>query len=98
MSFFKKLTSLFSTPSPSIKDSYYITVQCSRCGEQVKARVNMNNDLSIEYGEETGKTIYFCRKTLIGEKQCFQQIQVELTFDQNRKLINRRIHGGQFID
>lgn len=98
MSFFKKLANFFSAPAPSTKDSYYITVRCSRCGEQVEARVNMNNDLSIEYGEETGKTTYFCRKILIGEKQCFQQIQVELTFDENKNLKNRQIHGGQFVE
>lgn len=98
MSFFKKLSNLFFPANPVPKDSYLITVRCSRCGEKVQARVNMNNDLSVDYDEATGKTTYFCRKVLIGEKQCFQQITVELTFDQDRKLKDRQVLGGDFVD
>jgi hypothetical protein len=98
MSFFKKLSSLFSPTNPASKDYYPIAVRCNRCGEKVQARVNMNNDLSIEYDETSGKTTYFCRKVLIGEKQCFQQITVELTFDQDRKLKDRQVFGGEFVN
>jgi len=98
MSILKKLSSLFSAPRPTAMDSYLVTVRCNRCGEEIQARVNLNNDPSINYGEGTGKTTYFCRKILIGEKQCFQQVEVELTFDENKKLKDRQIHGGQFIN
>jgi hypothetical protein len=98
MSFFKKLSSLFFPTNPAPKDSYLVTVRCNRCGEKVQARVNMNNDLSIDYDEPTGKTSYFCRKVLIGEQQCFQQITVELTFDQDRKLKDRQVFGGEFVN
>jgi hypothetical protein len=33
----------------------------------------------------------------VGSKRCFQPIEVELTFDANRKVIAREITGGQFI-
>lgn len=98
MSFFKKLSSLFSAPISAPINIYPITVRCNSCGEEIQARINMNNDLSINYGEETGKTTYFCRKVIIGENQCFQKIEVELTFDQNHKLKDRQIHGGQFVN
>jgi hypothetical protein len=29
---------------------------------------------------------------------CFQRIEVELTFDENRKLVDRQIQGGVFVD
>ena len=97
MSFFKKLSSLFTAPSITTRDSYLVTVRCNRCGEEIQARINLNNDLSIDYGEGTGKTTYFCRKVLMGDKQCFQQIEVELTFDETKKLKGHQVHGGQFV-
>jgi len=77
MGLFKKLSDLFSAPEgrPEKRDeaSYWVAVRCSRCGETLRTRVNLHNDLSIEYGEGGGETTYFCRKTLIGDKLCFQR-------------------------
>jgi len=95
MSFFKKIGNFFSSKSGAPMGS--ITVKCNRCGELIQARVNLYNDLSLEYDEE-GKGIYFCRKVLIGEGRCFQRVEVELTYDANRKLLSREITGGQFIE
>jgi hypothetical protein len=50
------------------------------------------------YGSSESDVTYFCRKVLMGEKRCFQQIEVELTFDRNRKLTERKIKGGKFAD
>jgi len=95
MSFFKKLTSKFSPSTGSDSDSYWIYVRCNRCGETIRARVNLYNDLTPNY-EEGGST-YFCRKVLMGESLCFQRIEVSLTFDQNRKVIDQQATGGKFI-
>ncbi|HNB53311.1 MAG TPA: hypothetical protein PK530_15275 [Anaerolineales bacterium] len=98
MSFFKKLSSLFTSSAPrQDADSYWLKVQCNRCGEVIEARVNMLNDLSLDYGEGE-KTTYFCRKVLMGSQLCFQQIEVTLTFDVNRKLHDRQISGGKFVE
>ena len=96
MGFFKKLTSIFGAPGGSYDPSYWLEVQCSRCGEIIRARVDMRNDLSIDYEDDIPR--YYCRKVLMGEQRCFQQIEVELTFDSNHKLIDRRIRGGKFVD
>ena len=95
MGIFKKISSLFSTPSEA--NVYWIEARCRRCGEVVRARVNLNNDLSVEYGEGD-KTAYFCRKTLMGTGRCFQRIEVELRFDGNKRLVERQISGGAFVD
>jgi hypothetical protein len=95
MSIFEKISAIFKAP---IQDySYWITVRCKRCGEIIKARVDLRNDPSINYDDERG-TVYYCRKVLIGEEYCFEKIEVELIFDANRKLIDRHIVGGEFID
>lgn len=96
MDFLKKIGSLFSSsggPEPLV---YWTYVKCSRCGEKIRSRVDLRNDVSIEYDD--GPTTYFTRKTLIGDRGCYQPVEVELTFDSRRQLINQEIKGGVFID
>jgi hypothetical protein len=98
MRFFKKISSLFSSsPSQQDADNYWLKVQCHRCGEMIEARVNMLNDLRLDYGEGE-KTTYFCRKVLMGAGHCFQKIEVALTLDGNRRLLDRQISGGKFVE
>lgn len=95
MNFLKKLSGYLKAP---IEDySYWVNVRCNRCGEMISTRVDLRNDPSVNYSGDKGKT-YFCRKVLIGEKYCFQKIEVLLTFDKNHKLIDREINGGVFVD
>lgn len=96
MSFFKKIQSLFSSPSGRDKRSLWIYVRCGKCGELIKGRVDLYNDLSIQY-DEAGDTTYFCRKVFIGSKRCYSPIEVELSFNKNRVLQNQEIKGGEFI-
>jgi hypothetical protein len=100
MGFFKKLSDIFSPSSPQKTSDFaaYFTVKCNRCGELIKARINLRNDLSLMDNSNPSHPTYFCRKVLIGEKRCFQTIEVELTFDSKRNIINRQISGGTFID
>jgi hypothetical protein len=96
MSFFKKIAQIVSPPADS--NVYWVYAKCNRCGETLRARINLNNDLSIIYGDKQSKDTYFCRKVIMGTDKCFQRIEVELTFDKNRKLLNREIQGGRFMD
>ena len=74
-------------------------MQCSRCGEKLQARVDTWNELTPDYeGNSDDPSSYFCRKVLVGEKLCFQPIELSLTFDKNRKLINQEITGGKYIE
>ncbi len=109
MNFLKRLASIFSAPSSSPGRYYYIYVTCGRCGEKIRGRVDLHNDLSIDYGvredsEESqppageGNVTYFCRKVLIGEQRCYQPIEVELTFDKDHRLLDQKIKGGKFIE
>ena len=97
MSILKKITNLIFPPSGVDANAYWVTAKCKRCGETIRARINLNNDLSIEYGEH-GKNTYICRKTLMGEGHCFQRVEVVLTFDANKRLLSREITGGDFVD
>jgi hypothetical protein len=96
MSIFKKIGKFLSA-SPDKSPVYWLYVQCNHCGEKIKTRLNLYNDLSVHYGEKNDKDTYFCRKVIIGTQRCYRQIEVELTFDRNRKLLDRQITGGTFI-
>ncbi len=103
MGIFKKLSGMFSTPGRNEGVSYWYSVQCNRCGEHIRARVDLRNDLSVLYGDEAAANAgasegYYTRKVIIGENLCFQKIEIELTFDKNRKVIDRKISGGVFLE
>jgi len=97
MGFFKQLGKLFAPGSKSDQWVQWVSVQCGRCGEVIRGRIDLRNDLSIQYGED-GSPTYFTRKVFMGEGHCFQQVEVELTFDKDRRLTGRQISGGEFVD
>ena len=92
----KFLQKLFGgSPASSQKRDYIFSVKCLRCGEIIEGRVDLNNDLSVEY--ETDGDVYYARKTLMGENRCFQRMEVELKFTPSRELLERHITGGEFV-
>lgn len=97
MGFLNRIGKFFSSAGSGDESAYWVYVKCKRCGEQLSSRIDLNNDLSVEYGSGSDPT-YFCRKMLVGGTGCFQRIEVELTFDENRKLLDRQISGGEFIE
>ena len=89
------LQKLFGSSSASPqKHEYTFSVKCLRCGEIIQGRVNLDNDLSVEY--EEGGDVYYARKILMGENKCFQRMEVELKFTSGRELLEKHITGGEF--
>ena len=87
----------FLSPRRRTAERYIpLYVQCQRCGEKIRARVDLWNELSPDY--EDGTLSYFSRKVLMGSGICFQQIEVRLRFDANRKLVDQEVSGGGAID
>ena len=94
MGFLKKL---FGGVTARPEKRYYtFNVKCNRCGEVIEGRVDLDNDLSLDY--EGDSTVYFVRKGLVGNNRCFQQIEVEMKFTPARTLIEQNVTGGQFIN
>ena len=98
MSLFDKVRAAFSGGSSAsqARQLYEFAVQCRRCGDVLPVYVNLQNDLSQDYERD----VWFVRKLISGSgaNRCFQQIEVQLTFDANKKLIEREITGGIFVD
>ncbi len=98
MTFFKKLFGPSASSASAPKGNFYpFAVKCRRCGEVIQGQVNVFNDPSLEY-DENGKPYFTCRKVLMGSGACFQQIEVILKFDEPRRLLDRQITGGEFVE
>jgi hypothetical protein len=93
MSFLKKL---FSGGSAQPEKRYHtFQVKCNRCGEIIEGRVDLNNDLSVDY--EGDREAYHVRKVLMGSNKCFQRVEVEFEFSSSRELLERHATGGEFV-
>lgn len=94
MSFLKNLFN--STPAKPKKHYYTFQVKCNRCGEIIEGRIDLDNDLSIEY--EDNREVYYVRKGLLGSGRCFQQINVDIKFSSTRAVIEEHVQGGTFVE
>jgi hypothetical protein len=92
MGFLKKL---FGGEAAKPEKRYYVfQAKCNRCGEIIEGRVDLDNDLSLS---DEGDN-YIVRKGLVGANRCFQQIEVEMTFNSARELIEKSMRGGTFVE
>ena len=90
------LQRLFGGLSAKPEKRYYtFSVKCLRCGEIIEGRIDLDNDLSVEY--EAGRDVYVGRKVLMGANRCFQRMEVDLKFTYNRELIDQEVKGGEFV-
>jgi hypothetical protein len=97
MSFFKKLFN--PQPAKPADFAYWITVKCNRCEEIIHTRIDLRNDLSLDYDKGVGGgASYYCHKTLIGSERCYQPIDIDLSFNASHKLVSRQVSGGEFVD
>ncbi|MDF1500846.1 MAG: hypothetical protein P1P76_10285 [Anaerolineales bacterium] len=87
---------LFTKPAQK-RGKIPIYVRCDRCGEVLTTAVNLQHDLSVEYGDNPREDTYIARKTLIGSNLCFQRVDVELHFDAQKRVVADEVTGGTLI-
>jgi hypothetical protein len=95
MGFFDRLKRIFSPSGPAAR-YHHFQVRCNRCGEILEGRLDQYNDPSLEF--EDNKTIYFCRKVLMGSGPCFQQVETTFKFDESRNILEKEVSGGEFVE
>ncbi len=97
MGFLAHITSLFKGGERREENVHREYVRCSRCGEKIAVRVDLQSELTTQY--EGSEGVYYVRKGVLGSgrARCFQMIEVELYFDAERNLVSRNIAGGEFI-
>ena len=79
---------------------YRVRVRSRRCGEILETRIDLHNDLAAQYDERGQVSGYYVRKILqgSGKERCFDSVEVELFFEARRQLVDRKAHGGEFVD
>lgn len=103
MSFLKKLASLFAGGAGSEEAHVqHVYLRCNACGEPLSVRIDTRNDLSPEWHDTSASgpdrpDYYTCRKTVIGGGRCYRSIDVEMTFDRNRRLESQHAAGGTVL-
>ncbi len=97
MSWRQRFRKLFAPPNEErfSRRSYWVRVRCQRCGEILSARVDLQNDLSFDYGSQE----YRVHKVIVGsgENRCFQRIEVQMRFDKQKRLVDIDVHGGEEV-
>ncbi len=93
MNFLQKFFGGFSAKRE--KRYYNFSVKRLRCAQVIEGRVDLDNDLSVEY--EEGRDIVYARKVLMGNSICFQHVEVALKFKPRRELIERNASGGDSV-
>jgi len=97
MSIWKKISGLLAPEGNDDKRAFRVYVRCDRCQEAIRLRVDLYSDLSIQYGEGKDDEVLFTRKMIMGNRDCFERILVELSFDKHRRLKDKSIENGTFI-
>ncbi len=73
----------------------HLYIKCQRCGTPVHVRIDLNNDLSAEYGDTAAEGYHLIKEVM--DDRCFRLMRAELHFDARRREVSREIEGGTFI-
>jgi hypothetical protein len=93
------LRSMLSGGSDSAGDAnaYWVYVQCAKCGEALKVRVDRRYDLMQEFSDQDRVSGYTLYKAIIGSNRCFQPINVTQRLDASHKVKSQEISNGRFL-
>jgi hypothetical protein len=93
------LRSLLSGGSAEAGDAnaYWVYVQCAKCGEVLKVRVDRRYDLMQEFADQDRVSGYSLHKDIIGSNRCFQPIHVTQQLDAGFKVKSQEITNGRFL-
>ena len=97
MSFWSRITSLFAGGG-SGKRMLNIYALSRRCNEPIAGQVDLFNELSRT--EDDGDATFYTRKVLhtSGERRCFDQVEVNLWFDRNKRVLRYEVEGGRWLE
>jgi hypothetical protein len=83
--------------TPGDANAYWVYVQCAKCGEALKVRVDRRYDLMQEFEDQDRVSGYSLHKAVIGSNRCFQPIHVTQRLDTSYKVKTQEITNGRFL-
>ena len=98
MSFWSRIANLITGGGASGNRMLNIYVLSKRCNEPIAGQVDLFNELSRT--EDDNDYTFFTRKVLhtSGENRCFDQVEVNLWFDRNKKVADHSVDGGRWLE
>lgn len=90
MGLINQLKSRFTTPADP--NALWLYVKCKRCGTPLAVRVDLRNELSVDY--ESGG--YVLTKEMMDNK-CFTLMRAAIRFDAKRNIVEQKVEQGEFI-
>ncbi len=99
MGIFDKLSSWLKQASQARREADFIPfkIKCEKCGEEIIIKVNRRTDLQNLYLESGGQGVAFNLKKEILGKKCSNLIQIDIDFNRNYQIMEKRISGGSFL-
>lgn len=97
MGILDKLKAAFGGSGRGRDDGLYVYIRCDRCGDVVRVRINMANELQQQFAEGDGVDGYSLRKGVV-DARCFRPMEMTMTFDSGRRELGRDVEGGRFVD
>jgi hypothetical protein len=89
---FDKIRELFTGSSEGDSEGMYFHVKCGKCGTPLRIRVDKRHDLRRDF-DQGG---YVVDKDLM-DSTCFRLFHFTIRFDDNHRIVERDIEGGEFI-
>ncbi len=80
---------------PRDDSGLYFYIRSKRSGEIVRVRLDLNQFTPLYEGDKL--TGYFVRKTVVGQRS-FERMEAEFNFDANKRLIDKTVTGGEFVE
>ena len=98
MSFWTRFANLFKGGAGSGNRLLSIYALSRRCNEPVAGQVDLYNELSRS--DDDSDYTFYTRKVLhtSGEKRCFDQVEVHLWFDRNKRVARHEVDGGHWLE
>ena len=97
----------FGGSNGSVDRGVYMYVQCNRCQDVVRVRINMSSEASEISDEpeddedlsglEYGGAKYIVSKGVVDSK-CFRPMKLRVLFDSRRKQVDQAVDGGTVVD
>lgn len=100
MGIFDRIAAKMKQAAEKRREADFITfrVKCNKCGEEIVVRVNRRTDLQNLYldpGEEGAA--FNLKKEILGKK-CPNLIRIDVDFDRNYRIIDKKISSGTFLE
>jgi hypothetical protein len=97
----------FGSSTGSVDRGVYLYVQCNRCQDVVRVRINMSSEVS-EISDEpeddedlgglaAGNAKYVVSKGVVDSK-CFRPMKLRVLFDSRRRQVDQAVDGGTVVD